>query len=389
MAVEVLDDLPDQLPAEKTKAKAKGKPKVLAQDKPSVYYDGDVLVIRASALGGCIGNLVRQGLGQTPEPPPDFMQAKFDEGHDAEPIILDWVRGRNYGLFDDFELEDKYGELHDGQARIEIKAGSKLVIRQHYDGFCRDSSGAEYALEAKAWTEGTRESFEKKVRFKGDTSVIEPSSMRSSYIAMQISCAIIGSKMPVLLVVGQKAKQDDDYDGPVEIEDYFTYVIEEPPFKRSEVLARAMLVEQGIEDGKPPPCDVRQYPCGFWSEHDEDEGVWAKNKPVDIGTTDVETALFESLAAEYGAAHAQVKQWEERKKAAKKGLDIAFEGVPDDQPVESPDFIVKKVVQNKKGDIDWKKAAEEAGVKVEDKNVQDKYRKPGYTVSWYVPEVKD
>lgn len=386
MPVEVLDELPGEpVKAKAKKDKAKG-PVVEAQDKPGVYFEGDLMVVRASALGGCIGNLFRQGMGQTPELPPDWMQAKFDEGHEAEPIILDWIRGKNYGLFDDFELEEKFGELHDGQARIEIKAGSSVVVRQHYDGFARDSSRTEYALEAKAWTVGTRESFERKIEFEGDTSVIVPASMRSHYIAMQISCAILGSKMPVLLVVGQKAKQEDGYEGPVEIEDFFTYVIKEPPFSRGEVMAKAMRVRELVTEGKVPPCDIRQFPCGFWQDHDEAEGVWAKGAAIEVGTLDVEEALFESLAAEYGANHTLEKKAKERKAAAKKGLDAAFEGVPEGEPVESKDFTVRKVVQRPEGGIDWEKAARAKGVT--DKEAE-KYRKPQGYREWYTIDVKD
>lgn len=401
MPVEVMDELPGETPKGEPKAKAKGKPKVgsdtMAQDKPSVHYEGDTLVIRASALGNCLGNLFRSGHGETPMPPPDWMQEKFDQGHEAEPIILDWVRGRSWGVFDDFELEERFGELHNGQARIEIPCGSGLVVRQHFDGFAREGgTGREFCLEAKAWTAGTLKSFEAKVEFvkagEGEntyeSSVIVPSSMRSSYIGYQISCAILGSKMPVLLVVGVKTEESKGKPPEeVEIEDFFTYVVEEPPFSRGEVMSRAMRVREVLNEGKPPPCDIRQFPCGYWQEHDETEGVWAKGVAVDIATIDVEEALFDSLASEYHAAHLQEKQWKERKSAAKKGLDAAFEGTT--EPIESKLVRVKKTVQTKKGAVDWEAAAKDAGVDTSDSKVQEKYRKPSYTSEWYTVELKD
>ena len=59
------------------------------QDRPSVQYDdgADAWWIRASALGGCIRSLVATGRGVEPQPVPDWMQEKYNEGHDAEPVI--------------------------------------------------------------------------------------------------------------------------------------------------------------------------------------------------------------------------------------------------------------------------------------------------------------
>jgi hypothetical protein len=59
------------------------------QDRPSVQYDdgADAWWIRASALGGCIRSLVATGRGVEPQPVPEWMQEKYNEGHDAEPVI--------------------------------------------------------------------------------------------------------------------------------------------------------------------------------------------------------------------------------------------------------------------------------------------------------------
>ena len=58
-----------------------------ADHRPDVYREDGLWVFRASSLGNCEANLIRQALGQTPEPPPAKMLEAFAQGNTNEPII--------------------------------------------------------------------------------------------------------------------------------------------------------------------------------------------------------------------------------------------------------------------------------------------------------------
>jgi hypothetical protein len=62
----------------------------MGDDRPSVYHDPEIdrWVYRASSLGACDRELVAHRRGMVGGPTPDWLQVRFDEGHDWEDRIL-------------------------------------------------------------------------------------------------------------------------------------------------------------------------------------------------------------------------------------------------------------------------------------------------------------
>lgn len=100
----------------------------MGDDRPSAYYEDDVLIIRASAIGSsCLWELVAAAQGYEPTPVPDNLQAAFDEGHRLEPVINEMLRADGWVIT---------GEQDEG----ELVISPTLKIRYHPDGFITHSN---------------------------------------------------------------------------------------------------------------------------------------------------------------------------------------------------------------------------------------------------------
>lgn len=95
-------------------------------DRAPVYFevvDGvGRMVYRASALPGCQNELLAWRLGVTGRSTPEWLQARFDAGHDHEPLIMEKIR-RTYGFL-------PYGF----QDEVEMPVGETALLRGHIDG---------------------------------------------------------------------------------------------------------------------------------------------------------------------------------------------------------------------------------------------------------------
>lgn len=260
------------------------------QDKPSVYreeLDGEeVTIIRASAIGNCLSSLVRQGLGITAAPPPDFMLEKFEEGHLAEPELLqsvEWiksaqvrqVRGVNtddmLNLIPEDELEEYGYSVRDGQVEVEIQVGSSTFIRCHPDGIAsvlsvparfEDSAypgvakGSHMVVEAKAFGKDMYDKFRK--------SGIEA----FDYYAWQLSIEMHGTGLPALYIFGQKEYTDDGEYVRVDPKSIRHLYFPKAPVSLAKIKARAAKIAKAVDKGEIPECDVRSFPCGYYRESD-------------------------------------------------------------------------------------------------------------------------
>lgn len=256
-----------------------------ADHRPDVYREDGLWVFRASSLGNCEANLIRQALGQTPEPPPAAMLEAYAQGNTNEPIILDKLKAHGWKQTDMMVVEGLTGGTYDdtGQLCTELRVGKKAVVRCHPDTVVEcfktpvDSDvvlGERRVVEAKAlaksWT------FDRFYREKA---------------AWQTSVEVATTGLPLLFVVGWKDPETKIVEDDVEF-----IVPDRPIYTKGQIIARVVRLVRMIEaiekgEAKLPECDYAQWPCGFWQLHNTETGVHAKKS---IPTAD--EALTKSAA---------------------------------------------------------------------------------------------
>lgn len=97
----------------------------MGDDRPSVYHDPDIdrWVYRASSLGSCERRLVAHRRGIHAQPVPDWLQVRFDEGHEWETRILQrWE-------------DDNTGCLALSQDNLILEVGKHAAVRGSIDGY--------------------------------------------------------------------------------------------------------------------------------------------------------------------------------------------------------------------------------------------------------------
>lgn len=95
----------------------------MSDDRPSVYFDKSAgrWVYRASAIGRDMAELLTLRLGSDKVPVSEAIQAAFDEGNRAEPLVIEELRRRGW---------DVRGQQHG----MEIIVSNTAMIRGHIDG---------------------------------------------------------------------------------------------------------------------------------------------------------------------------------------------------------------------------------------------------------------
>lgn len=276
----------------------------MADDRASVYLEdlpfvpgegrGQRWVIRASALGRCVGELVRTGMGLTPAPHGEGMLRAFSEGVEYEPIIIEKLASdEGWRMLGDGELQQAWGEVDDtGQLLVEVGCGVSgdgvpIVVRCHPDGVVR---------RYKAPVDDEHE--------VGETRVLEVKFLADGFrwedldaYSWQHSVEMIGTKLPGLYVVARKLRGEDGELLGMRDGLELTY-FDKPKFNKGQIKARAQQIIEAIEQRKVPACDQKMFPCGFWQEHDKTEGVWAE-KQVEVLEIDGE---LETLIGTWKAA---------------------------------------------------------------------------------------
>lgn len=243
-----------------------------ADHRPDVYREDGLWVFRASSLGNCEANLVRQALGQTPEPPPANMLAAYAQGNTNEPIILGKLKAKGWKPLDRAVVEASTGATLDesGQLCTELKVGTKALIRCHPDEVMQCFKTTEESRLAGAEV--------------GQRRVVEAKALAKSWTfdkyyrekcAWQTSVEVATTGLPLLFVVGWK---DDE---TKIVEDIEFIVPEAPMYSKGQIIKRVLGLVRMIEaieagTGKLPECDYAQWPCGFYQLHNTETGVHAK-----------------------------------------------------------------------------------------------------------------
>lgn len=260
-------------------------------NRPSVYLDGDVLVVRASALGTCAWELIAQLQGQEPLPWPDRMLRAFKEGHDGEAGVL-------------AKLE-KLGWILNpfwAQRECDLTVGSGRLVRCHPDsaGYPATQPTTAHLIEVKRLHDSTCSNIQR----HGIKAL-------SDGYKWQISVEMAVSKMPLVLVIENKGLTPDANgkrpacarEGALHFE-----FITEPPYSFMDIVKRvAMIASEAagpIITTTGRPCDnPKQYPCRFRHLRPEPEG-------------EVGVAVADDVAAEYDTAAQDLVRYAEIEKRA-------------------------------------------------------------------------
>ena len=370
------------------------------QDKPAVYYEGEDMVVRASALGNCLGNLIRSGVGQTPEPPPEFMLGRFRQGHELEEFGVKYAKGiEGCRVMDDWEMEEHWvchpdpatGDL---QPTYEVPCKGGL-IRGHADfgvWFTHDEAGTPLDSPVPGLGE---------VKHLGEGMAYTLANKGVSHFrpySYQLSGEMIGGEasdmtrpegdqvgwLPVLYVIGVKpeSKAEDVID-PTDVT-YSHKVYADPPMTVGQLKLRFLQVKAGIEGGELPDCDYAQFPCGFYRDHDGQK-VWEKDGALDASDLGIDTEILDAFAGTRDrGVQLENEGKEQKKKAAQAITELLDRHGQKGITVHGKNWEVKDIVQGKTGRLDVKKLCEGEGLDLAD--MKAKYTGEGYEVRY--PKVK-
>lgn len=251
----------------------------MADNRPNCYWEGDRLIIRASSFGGCMGALVRAGMGITPEPGPRKLMKAFAEGNRAEPLILGELERRGLHVIE-AGIEQMEYELHVGN----------VTIRCHPDGVQMVEGKRHRVVEIKA---------------------LKPSFPRDfrPYL-WQASIEMYATGLPLLWVYGPKDKA-----GEVDLSRLEMVQVEEPYFSLLHIKRRALAIYRAVTQANIPSCDWVQFPCGYWTDEDASCGKGGKGEPEELPLGDEVVRAYNVAKGVKEAADKDFKEAQDRIKA--------------------------------------------------------------------------
>lgn len=265
-----------------------------ADHRPEVYFEDGVLVIRASAFGSCIRNLVAARMGIQAVPFNDTALMRMNEGNIHEPHILR-------------ALEKEGWEFLTTQEELELPvAGGRIIVRGHSDGRARHASArlGERTVEAKAmghnvWAKWKKYSWAEFRRY-----------------AWQVSHYMHTTGLPAVFA----AKNRDTGELDITLWD-------EPPIPLTEFKARALKVAAAVE---LPECDPVTFPCNRFFIHtgsvydiDPITGLEVKrggDRPAPEEVPEEYAAVFEELSRAYEEAREESARAEAKRKEVSNSL---------------------------------------------------------------------
>lgn len=290
-----------------------------ADDRPEVYVEDGRIIIRASAMGGCIRNLVAARMGIRAVPFDEKAKQRMNEGVIHEPHILK-------------HLETLGWKTMDTQAVLELPiAGGKIIIRGHSDGTVRHDNVrlGERVAEVKA--QG-RDVWDKWKRFQWE-------EFRRYAYQLSIYMAITG-------LPGLFATKNRDT-GEVDIT-----LWDQPPISLAQLKARAIKVASAVE---LPACDPVMWGCSRYFIHTDDHeidpftGLEVKRGTAAAVATgripEAELAVFEELARAYQEAKDDIARGEAKRKEVGERL-LAFLKAHELKKGETTSWAVSEVNRN-------------------------------------------
>lgn len=195
-------------------------------------------VYRASSLGYSLENLVAPHLGYEAIPPPAWLQEKYDEGTELEPVILN--RLREDGWFIDSE-----------QREVEINVIPDTVkVVGHLDGILHYQTEPGRVVEVKTMAESTWA--------KVNESGWDAGGIVEKY-KWQQSAYVLATGLGHVLVCYNKANGE-----------LLSVIHDEPFYSISDIANKLSQAETHIRDGVIPE-GCTDYPCPYFYLHEVKE----------------------------------------------------------------------------------------------------------------------
>lgn len=218
----------------------------MGDDRPACYFDPDIerWVYRASALGSCDRELVAHRRGMVGSPTPDWLQVRYDEGHDWEARILTRF-SEGTGL-----------ALRGYQAQGALLVGKNVAVRGSIDAETDDAVVDAKFLGPDLYRKLVKGGIEAFPHYRWQQAVYAH--------AME--------KQRVCLAMGLKEIEGEGDDrvitGIAEMHYLWVDVADLPTV--GQIKARVMKLEKLAAGEGLPDCPVPfQYPCAFDYLHDE------------------------------------------------------------------------------------------------------------------------
>jgi hypothetical protein len=260
-----------------------------------VYWDPDIerWVYRASALGSCDRELVAHRRGMSGSPTPDWLQVRFDEGHDWETRILERF------------MDDTGLALRGHQASGTLLIGDGLAVRGSIDAETDDAVIDAKFLGPDLYRKLIREGIEGFPHYRWQQAVYAH--------AME--------KQRICLAMGLKEIEGEGEErqvvGIAEMHYLWVDVADLPTV--GQIKARVLKLEKLAAGEGLPDCPVPfQYPCAFDYLHDEVETA--------IEITDPEMVTDLAIAARmYDRARDLEAEVKELKAEGKRYVEMALE----------------------------------------------------------------
>lgn len=337
----------------------------MSDNRPPVYYEDDVLIIRASAIGSsCLWELVAAGQGYAMADAPANIQRAWEEGHRLEPIINNMLEQEGYVIT---------GSQEEGHLDIT----DKLRIRYHPDGFTRlPSTGELVILEDKTMS---NDSWQRAARGSVGDIFVEYNWQIS--VMMWANCVDRFSAnpgdwfMPALWVAYNKGNSD----GSECLDEgrllYQTVLL--PPVSYEDIKNKALQIKE-LVDGpdileSTLQCNPEHFPCRYLHIRPEPEPVTTqtidgkKAKTVKRIEPEQEDEV-DFLIRDYVKHKGMAEEAKEKQEEAKALLIEMAEG---NDFIETSQWRVPVIEGTGNASYDWASMPEEL------KKELAKYRKPG------------
>lgn len=329
--------------------------------RPDVYEEDGKWVFRASSFGGCERNLVRQAIGHEPSSAPEFMLGKYDESAALEgPILKALEEQYGWRVMRPAELP-QYDFDDTGQATLELPVTGG-VIRCHPDAIakCYRLDGVD-AKSDRPWKLGDQRVVEVKA-LSAKSAPFDLSKNLNYWWQFAIEMAV--TKRKGIYVVGWKDEDGElvrDAQGNIRLNVAW---YSEPPETLVAIKKRAKrltgLINSALDGDGLPECDVKQYPCGFYAEHEG--GVWAKPDLEELAVPESVYLVIDDIATLTAEAKIVRDKLDDRKAVLLEVLRQEDKGAGEYKVGE---YKVTRVQRKGRRSYDYKAMAD-AGYPVED-----------------------
>lgn len=308
----------------------------MSDDRPSAYYEGDVLILRASAFGGgCMWELAAAAQEYPPLPFPDALLKAFDDGNRLEPKIIDYMANHGWTFLS-----------HQSEGELEITP--TLKIRYHSDGIAsRDATRDLYVVEAKALGPDL---FNQAVRHGVQTTI--------PHYPWQLSAMMHAEGKPGVWCAHNK-----------ETGAWYTQTVQVPPITLKDIRDRALAIQALIEeddivDSGRPCDDPDHWPCLYRHLRPEPgldgDNVAGQEDDKTLALSDSEKV--DELVKKYLFHKGQM---DENKQAMERYRDEILALVPEGYKKLVTDRFTVPVGTGHSTTVDWTLVSEEAKAEVD------------------------